>query len=83
MQVTVTISDDMIREAGRRNMNIVEYIESLIDKGWQEQDRPSLFSAMDRIRQLHEGGRGERDAEDVHHLDGLKDGRPEWTKNFT
>ena len=81
MQVTVTISDDMIREAGRRNMNIVDYIESLIDKGWEEQDRPSLFSAIDRIRQLHEAGQGEHNGEDAHHIDGLKDGRPEWTKS--
>jgi len=54
MQVTVTISDEIIREAGYHNMNIVEYVESLIDRGLEVQARPALFSAIDRIRALRE-----------------------------
>ena len=55
MQVTVTISDEIIREAGYRGMGVVEYVESLIDRGKQGQERPALFSAIDRIRALREG----------------------------
>lgn len=54
MQVTVTISDEVIREAGFRGKNVVEYVESLIDQGMRSQDRPALFSAIDRIRKLHD-----------------------------
>lgn len=54
MQVTVTISDEIIREAGYRGMGVVEYVESLIDRGQQTQARPALFSAIDRIRALRE-----------------------------
>jgi hypothetical protein len=52
MQVTVTISDEIIREAGYRGMAVVEYVESLIDRGQKTQERPALFSAIDRIRAL-------------------------------
>jgi|GEM_PF-1247424 len=55
MQVTVTISDEVIREAGYRGMGVVEYVESLIDRGQQTQTRPAVFSAIDRIRALREG----------------------------
>lgn len=54
MQVTVTISDEVIREAGFRGKNVIEYVESLIDQGLRSQDRPALFSAIDRIRKLHD-----------------------------
>jgi hypothetical protein len=52
MQVTVTISDDVVREAAFRGMNVIEFVESLIDKGLEAQARPALFSAIDRIREL-------------------------------
>jgi hypothetical protein len=53
MQVTVTVSDEIVREAGRCGLSVVEHVESLITKGRQEvSGRPALESAMDRIRAL-------------------------------
>jgi len=56
MQITVTVSDAIVREAGARGLPIIEFIESLIDKGMQEslgsKERPVLNSAMERIRAL-------------------------------
>jgi hypothetical protein len=57
MQVTVTVSETVVREAGARGLAIVEFIESLIDKGMQQtldsKERPVLSSAIERIRALH------------------------------
>ena len=53
MQVTVTISDAIVREAGVRGLTIIDFVESLIDKGMSAaQGRPELDSAMERIRVL-------------------------------
>lgn len=56
MQVTVTISDAVVRESGVRGLSIIEFIESLIDKGMHEslgtKERPVLNSAIERIRAL-------------------------------
>lgn len=53
MQVTVTISDTIVREAGVRNLPVIEFVESLIDKGLSAaHGRPVLDSAMERIRAL-------------------------------
>jgi hypothetical protein len=53
MQVTVTISDAIVREAGVRGLPIVDFVESLIDQGMSAaQGRPVLYSAMERIRAL-------------------------------
>lgn len=53
MQVTVTVPDSMAHEAGLQNQPLVEYVESLIDKGVSvAQGRPVLDSAMERIRAL-------------------------------
>ena len=56
MQVTVTVSDVVVREAGARGLPVDEFIESLIDKGMQEsleaKERPGLNSAIERIRAL-------------------------------
>jgi beta-lactam-binding protein with PASTA domain len=60
MQVTVTISDGIIREAAYRGMNVIEYVESLIDKGLQLQTRPALNSAIDRIRAIRMGEPAEK-----------------------
>ena len=60
MQVTVTISDGIIREAAYRGMNVIEYVESLIDKGLQLQTRPALNSAIDRIREIRMGETAEK-----------------------
>jgi predicted transcriptional regulator len=56
MQITVTVSDVIVREAGARGMAVSEFVESLIDKGMADADRgkerPMLSSAMERIRAL-------------------------------
>ena len=33
MQVTVTVSDAIVREAGVRGLPVIDFVESLIDKG--------------------------------------------------
>jgi hypothetical protein len=56
MQITVTVSDVVVREAGARGLPVDEFIESLIDKGMLEsletKERPVLNSAIERIRAL-------------------------------
>ena len=55
MQVTVTVSDAIVREAGVRGLPVIDFVESLIDKGLRtSQGRPVLDSAMERIRALRE-----------------------------
>jgi hypothetical protein len=55
MQVTVTVSDAIVREAGVRGLPVIDFVESLIDKGMRTaQGRPVLDSAMERIRALRE-----------------------------
>jgi hypothetical protein len=53
MQITVTISDAIVREAGVRGLPVIDFVESLIDKGMSAaSDRPVLDSAIERIRAL-------------------------------
>jgi hypothetical protein len=53
MQVTVTVSDAIVREAAAHSTSIVEFVESLIDKGRVSACEPvGLDSAIDRIRRL-------------------------------
>jgi|HubBroStandDraft_1064217.scaffolds.fasta_scaffold2726787_1 hypothetical protein len=54
MQITLTVSDDMVREAGERNMPVIDYIEWLIDKGKSaaKDKAPVMLSAIERIRAL-------------------------------
>jgi hypothetical protein len=56
MQITVTVSDAVVRESGVRGLSIIEFIESLIDKGMLEsqgtKEKPVLNSAIERIRAL-------------------------------
>jgi hypothetical protein len=53
MQITVTISDAIVREAGVRGLAVIDFVESLIDKGMlATKERPVLSSAMERIREL-------------------------------
>jgi hypothetical protein len=53
MQITLTISDDIVREAGVRGMPVIDFVDSLIDKGLaQSKARPVLNSAIERIRAL-------------------------------
>jgi hypothetical protein len=53
MQITITISDAIVREAGSRGLPVIDFVESLIDKGLLEtKERPVLNSAIERIRAL-------------------------------
>jgi hypothetical protein len=53
MQVTVTVSDEIVREAGIRGLPVIDFVESLIDKGLAGvAPRPGLDHAMERIRTL-------------------------------
>lgn len=53
MQVTVTVSDAIVREAGVRGLPVVDFVESLIDKGMNDaRPQPVLDSAVERIRAL-------------------------------
>jgi hypothetical protein len=60
MQITVTISDAIVREAGSRGLAVTEFVESLIDKGLvvaaEAHERPGLSSAIERIRSLRTTG---------------------------
>jgi len=57
MQVTVTVSDAVIREAGTRGLPIIDFIESLIDKGLSvAPERPVVDNAIERIRALRSPG---------------------------
>jgi hypothetical protein len=56
MQISVTISDAIAREAAARGFAVVDFVESLIDKGMhalnETKEKPVLSSAIDRIRAL-------------------------------
>jgi hypothetical protein len=67
MQVTVTVSDAIVREAGVRGLPVIDFVESLIDKGMSAaQGRPVLDSAMERIRALRAASVGSRNHEWAH-----------------
>ena len=54
MQVSIVVSDRIIREAQDRNTAIDEFVEMLIDKGLETlSQRPVFNSAIERIRALH------------------------------
>lgn len=53
MQITITISDAIVREAGTRGLPVIDFVESMIDKGMStSKERPVLNSAIERIRAL-------------------------------
>jgi len=61
MQVTVTVSDAIVRAAGVRGLPVVDFVESLIDRGLSASEgRPVLASAMERIRALREAAESGR-----------------------
>jgi hypothetical protein len=67
MQVTVTVSDVIVREAGVRGLPVIDFVESLIDKGMSAaQGRPVLDSAMERIRALRAASVGSKNHEWAH-----------------
>jgi hypothetical protein len=56
MQITVTISDAIVREAAARSLPVIDFVESLIDKGMLAASEPPVFdSAIERIRHLRSG----------------------------
>jgi len=53
MQITVTVSDAIVREAATRSLSVIDFVESMIDKGMlAPADAPVLDSAIERIRRL-------------------------------
>jgi hypothetical protein len=61
MQVTVTVSDVIVREAGARGLPVVDFVEELIDKGLGVvHASPVLESAVERIRALRASALNDR-----------------------
>jgi hypothetical protein len=57
MQISVTVSDAIVREAAARNLPVIDFVESLIDKGRSTASEPvAVESAIERIRALRSGG---------------------------
>ena len=57
MQITLTVSDALVREAGIRGLPVIDYIEMLIDKGSAaSRERPAMSDAIQRIRALRTNG---------------------------
>ena len=53
MQITLTVSDALVREAGTRGLPVVDYVEMLIDRGIAaSQERSTMTEAIERIRVL-------------------------------
>jgi hypothetical protein len=53
MQITITVSDTIVREAGSQGLPVVDFVESLIDKGLSAAlERPIISSAIEQIRAL-------------------------------
>jgi hypothetical protein len=56
MQVTVTVSDAIVREATAHSLPVIDFVESLIDKGMTATSEPPVLdSAIERIRRLRSG----------------------------
>jgi hypothetical protein len=59
MQITVTVSDAIVREAAAHNLPVIDFVESLIDKGKSAAAEPAaLENAIERIRALRSRGPG-------------------------
>jgi hypothetical protein len=53
MQVTVTVSDEIVHEAGERGLQVSDFVEQLVDKGFERaKDNSTVSSAIERIRAL-------------------------------
>lgn len=53
MQISVTVSDEIIRQAETRGLTVVDFVDLLIDKGLVAIKEPkAVSSAIDRIRAL-------------------------------
>jgi NAD-dependent oxidoreductase involved in siderophore biosynthesis len=61
MQITVTVSDAIVREAGVRGLPVIDFVESLIDKGMSTgKEHPVVDSAIERIRALRSTTQGHK-----------------------
>lgn len=56
MQVTITVPDNVIREAANRGEDLIQYVESLVAQGPKAEGTQALSNAIDRIRRLHAAG---------------------------
>ena len=53
MLITVAVSDAIVREAQSRNLQVTDFVETLIDKGMETiSAQPALNTAIKRIRAL-------------------------------
>ena len=56
MQVTVTVNDAVVREATAHSLPVIDFVESMIDKGMSAtSELPVLDDAIERIRRLRSG----------------------------
>ena len=54
MMITIPVSEEIVRQAQVRSLQVDDFVATLIDKGLRaELERPSLSSALERIRALH------------------------------
>ena len=62
MQVTITVSDAIVREAAACRLPVDEFVERLVDRGFsQTKDGDSVASAIERIRTLRARSSGAMD----------------------
>lgn len=53
MQLTITVSDEILREAEARSLSAADFVDMLIDKGFAAvSERATVSNAIDRIRAL-------------------------------
>ena len=53
MEISITVSDEVVREAEARGVAVVDFVETLLAKGLDAvSDRPVLNNALERIRAL-------------------------------
>jgi hypothetical protein len=53
MQITVTVSDAIVRQAQEQGLPVIDFVESMIDRGAAASSpRPVLDNAIERIRAL-------------------------------
>ena len=57
MLITVAVSDQVVREAQSRGLQVQEFVEMLIDEGLAAaKGHPTLNTAIERIRALRSSG---------------------------
>lgn len=57
MQISITIPEEVLRAAEAREVPTIEFVEMLIQRGMESlSPRPTLNSAIERIRALRSSG---------------------------